>query len=103
MTLQLDQAHSGVSVSFDTHMHPPDSIASNLTSREQDVFHLVARGLSNREMAQALCITENTLESHLCSIYGKLGVKNRTQALLSYIITQSTKPIRGATQRKASA
>lgn len=52
-----------------------------LTPRERQVALLVAEGLSNREIAQRLCIAVKTVENHLTIIYSKLGVKTRTQLI----------------------
>ncbi|MBN2007253.1 MAG: hypothetical protein JXA21_28135 [Anaerolineae bacterium] len=52
-----------------------------LTSRELDVLRLINDGLSNREIAGRLVIALNTVKRHTVSIYGKLDVKSRTQAL----------------------
>jgi len=49
--------------------------------REHDVLALVADGLSNREIAHALAISEHTVKFHLASIFGKLGVSTRTEAV----------------------
>lgn len=51
-----------------------------LTRREWEVLELVAEGKSNREVAELLCISVNTVEQHLKHIFGKLHVTNRTQA-----------------------
>jgi LuxR family maltose regulon positive regulatory protein len=52
-----------------------------LSERELEVLQLIAAGLSNREVAERLFITLNTVKWHTGNIYGKLGVKNRTQAV----------------------
>lgn len=52
-----------------------------LTTREHDVLALVADGLSNRDIAGALAISEHTVKFHLASIFGKLGVSTRTEAV----------------------
>jgi len=52
-----------------------------LSARELEVLRLVAGGLSNREAAQSLFVTEETVKKHLSHIYSKLAVKNRTQAI----------------------
>jgi NarL family two-component system response regulator YdfI len=53
----------------------------SLTARENDVLALVADGLPNREIAHALAISEHTVKFHLASIFGKLGVSTRTEAV----------------------
>lgn len=50
-----------------------------LTDREQDVFHLLAQGASNREIAQALTITENTVKTHVRNILEKLELRSRNE------------------------
>jgi len=51
-----------------------------LTRRESDVLALLVKGHSNKEMAEAMFISEKTVKNHLTSIFRKLGVKDRTQA-----------------------
>ncbi len=51
-----------------------------LSDRELAVLRLIAEGLSNREIAQRLYLSTNTVKGHSRNIYGKLGVNNRTQA-----------------------
>jgi DNA-binding NarL/FixJ family response regulator len=55
------------------------SAASPLTSREADVVALVASGLTNRQIAETLFISERTAENHVQHILTKLGLANRTQ------------------------
>jgi DNA-binding NarL/FixJ family response regulator len=53
-----------------------------LTERETEVLRLLARGSSNKEIAQALTIGEKTVKTHVSNILAKLGVPSRTQAAL---------------------
>ena len=52
-----------------------------LTPRELDVVRLAARGMTNREIGHKLDISHRTVQGHLASIYGKLDVSSRTQAV----------------------
>jgi LuxR family maltose regulon positive regulatory protein len=52
-----------------------------LTERETEILHLISEGLSNKEIGGRLYISGNTTKAHLRNIFGKLGVKNRTQAV----------------------
>jgi HD-GYP domain-containing protein (c-di-GMP phosphodiesterase class II) len=55
---------------------------AGLTTREVDVLKLVARGLSNKEIAEQLTITPKTAGNHVDRVYGKIGVSNRARASL---------------------
>jgi LuxR family transcriptional regulator, maltose regulon positive regulatory protein len=54
-----------------------------LTRRELDVLHLLAEGKSNQEIAGELVLALNTVKKHVANILGKLGVSNRTQAVMA--------------------
>jgi len=61
---------------------PPAAVHEHgLTSRESEVLELLLRDLGNREIADRLYMSINTLKFHLKNIYGKLGVHNRTEAM----------------------
>jgi DNA-binding CsgD family transcriptional regulator len=52
-----------------------------ITPRELEVLALIADGLSNREMAGRLCVSENTVKTHCQRVFDKLGARRRTQAV----------------------
>ncbi len=58
-------------------------LSEPLTQREQDVLDALAKGMSNKEIAAELDIAEKTVKVHVSHILGKLGVYDRTQALLA--------------------
>jgi LuxR family maltose regulon positive regulatory protein len=59
----------------------PSPLVEPLTEREMEVLHLMAAGLSNREIADDLVLAMGTVKAHLHNIYGKLGVRSRVQAV----------------------
>jgi DNA-binding NarL/FixJ family response regulator len=62
--------------------HPIDEPpVETLTPREHEVLASAAEGLGNRDIGERLGISEHTVKFHLASIYGKLGVGNRTEAV----------------------
>ncbi|MGU0692344.1 LuxR C-terminal-related transcriptional regulator [Pseudomonas aeruginosa] len=62
----------------------PESFDENqdVSHREREILRLVAAGLSNRDIAQAVHLSEATIKWHLHNLFAKLGVKSRTQAVL---------------------
>jgi len=60
--------------------HNPHS----LTSREEEVFALVSRGMSNKEVARSLKCTDRTVKHHMTNIMQKFNVRNRVQAVLKF-------------------
>jgi len=65
----------GVAARLAQRMPHPD-----LSSRELEVLRLIVEGMSNKEIASALSVTESTVKNHVNSILGKLNVRDRTQA-----------------------
>ena len=59
--------------------HQP--LVDPLSPRELEVLNMIAKGHSNREISEQLFLALNTIKGHNRNIYGKLGVKNRTQAI----------------------
>lgn len=58
-----------------------DSLIEPLTAREKEVLQLMAQGLANKQIAHSLGISEHTVKFHLSSLYAKLGVSSRTEAV----------------------
>jgi DNA-binding CsgD family transcriptional regulator len=52
-----------------------------ITKRELEILELMAQGLSNREIAEKLFVSENTVKTHSSRVFDKLGAKRRTQAV----------------------
>lgn len=61
---------------------PSDALAEALTPRELEVLRLIASGASNQAIAQQLVLTLGTVKKYANSIFGKLGVRSRTQAIV---------------------
>jgi DNA-binding NarL/FixJ family response regulator len=66
---------------------PPGAARSNehlseLTERELEVFELIARGCSNREIAEQLFLSEATVKTHVTRIFAKLELRDRVQAVV---------------------
>jgi DNA-binding NarL/FixJ family response regulator len=58
------------------------SLVEPLSEREIEVLRLLAHGSTNKDIAQTLILSVRTVEAHLRNIYGKLGVRSRTEAAL---------------------
>jgi DNA-binding CsgD family transcriptional regulator len=58
-----------------------DSLVESITAREKEVLQLMAEGLANKQIALSLGISEHTVKFHLSSLYAKLNVANRTEAV----------------------
>ena len=65
-----------------------------LTPREQDVLRLIAHGARDRDIAEQLCVSENTVKKHVKNILQKLGVRNRAQATAVHLAQDGHQPTR---------
>jgi LuxR family maltose regulon positive regulatory protein len=59
----------------------PETLVEPLSDRELDVLRLLAEHRTNQEIAHSLCVSVNTIKTHLKNVYGKLGVSNRREAI----------------------
>jgi LuxR family maltose regulon positive regulatory protein len=60
---------------------PPQPLLEPLSHRELEVLHLIAQGLSNQEIGERLVLALDTVKGHNRSIFGKLQVQRRTEAI----------------------
>jgi DNA-binding NarL/FixJ family response regulator len=79
----IERVVSGERVGLDAVVrHREQQSQSELSMREREVLALVARGMTNREVAHELYLSVDTVKTYVKRLYSKMGVKNRTQAAL---------------------
>ena len=61
---------------------PAGDLIEPLSEREAEVLQLLAQGMTNKDIAQTLILSVRTVEAHLRNVFGKLGVRSRTEAAL---------------------
>lgn len=79
---RIHAALHAVAEGLDVTDSPRDDATIALTAREQQVLQLLAAGLTNKEIASRLGITDNTVKFHVNGILGKLAVETRTEAVV---------------------
>ena len=80
--LVSDLARDGIK---QTYSDGPAGLLEPLTERELEILRLMASGIGNREIAEALALREGTVKNHVSSIFSKLSVADRTKAVLRAI------------------
>ena len=80
--LVSDLARTGIKESYRNDAH---GMLESLTDRELEILRLMASGIGNREIAEALDLREGTVKNHVSSIFAKLSVADRTKAVLRAI------------------
>lgn len=69
-------------ITFHRHQIHPKRNEKELTKREKEVLHRLVKGLTNKEIAEELFISDKTVKLHINKIYKKLNVKSRSQAII---------------------
>ena len=83
--LAAAMAHTVIAPPAASPASPENDRAPRLTMREMEVLQMLARGLSNRAIAEALSVSDRTVQTHLTNIFAKMGVTSRLEAVLTAI------------------
>ena len=94
--LRGERGREGMSPVASSAPAPAQSLLDPLTEREVEVLRLIAEGLSNRDIADRLVLALSTVKSYVNTIYGKLQVESRTQAVararILHLLSESSDP-----------
>jgi DNA-binding CsgD family transcriptional regulator len=90
--------HLGNLLRFYVRTNPGPSVTAKLSARERDVVRLVAEGHSNRQVAEALCISIDTVKHHLTHALVATGCSNRTQLALAWQREMGALPAAGSSR-----
>jgi LuxR family maltose regulon positive regulatory protein len=82
LTGYVDTLLAAIGDSLPVPPHTETTLPEPLTPREQEILEQLAAGLTNQEIAERLVISAETVKKHTGSIYGKLGVRSRTSAVV---------------------
>lgn len=80
-----DRAERAIAERAPSSSTEPAAGDKDITTREREVLRLLAAGYSNREIARALFVAEGTIKNHVSNILSKLGVRDRTRAVLKAV------------------
>jgi DNA-binding CsgD family transcriptional regulator len=67
-------------------------LTSNLSPRETQVLDMASLGMRNAEIAERLGLSVHAIKFHLAAVYRKLGVSNRTEAVVAYVRRNEARP-----------
>lgn len=81
--IKEEQQHKD-STAINTNRSELDAVTGLLTERERDVFELMAKGFTNLQIANHLCITNGTVKNYVSAIYEKAGIRDRTALILKF-------------------
>jgi DNA-binding NarL/FixJ family response regulator len=87
----LSEEEDAPSAPSASEMPSAGAMMGNLTLREQEVANLVARGLTNPQIATELSVSEHTVANHLAKIRRKLGLRSRSQ-VTAWVVEQRLQP-----------
>ena len=80
----ITRVHSGISVFPE--VTEAQTAVESLTPREREIFARICEGMANKEVANYYSLSEGTVKNHVSNILSKLGVRDRTQAIVKYSV-----------------